>query len=111
MNPILRHADRDPKVFWYEPDSKWVMIVYGPPGRSYIFFGSRDLKRWEKLSTFPDMYECPDIFQLPLDGNKKQMKWVLSDGDGSNVIGQCDGTRFQTEQKWRSVTWICSVSI
>ncbi|GIS61514.1 MAG: hypothetical protein CM1200mP2_37390 [Planctomycetaceae bacterium] len=41
------------------------MIVYGPPGRSYIFFGSRDLKQWDKLSTFPDMYECPDIFRLP----------------------------------------------
>ncbi|MCH2590551.1 MAG: glycoside hydrolase family 32 protein [Planctomycetales bacterium] len=99
MNPILRHADRDPKVFWYEPDSKWVMIVYGPPGRSYIFFGSRDLKQWDKLSTFPDMYECPDIFRLPLDGNRKQMKWVLSDGNGSYVIGQFDGTRFRTEQK------------
>ena len=99
MNPILRHADRDPKVFWYEPESKWVMIVYGPPGRSYIFFESKDLRNWKKLSTFPDMFECPDIFQLPLDGDKQQMKWVLSDGNGSYVIGQFDGTTFHTEQE------------
>jgi len=99
MNPILRHADRDPKVFWYERESKWVMIIYGPPGRSYNFFGSRDLKNWEKLSTYPDMYECPDIFQLPLDGDTRKIKWVLSDGNGSYVIGQFDGTRFHTEQK------------
>ena len=99
MNPILRHADRDPKVFWYEPESKWVMIVYGPPGRSYIFFESKDLRNWKKLSTFPDMFECPDIFQLPLDADKQQMKWVLSDGNGSYVIGQFDGTTFHTEQE------------
>ena len=99
MNPIVAHADRDPKVFWYEPESKWAMIIYGPPGNSYVFFGSKDLKTWEKLSTFPDMYECPDLFQLPLDGDEKQTKWVLSDGDGSYVIGQFDGTTFHTEQE------------
>lgn len=99
MNPILRHADRDPKVFWYKPEAKWVMIVYGPPGRSYNFFASKDLRNWEKLSTFPDMFECPDIFQLPLDGDMTQTKWVLSDGDGSYVIGQFDGKQFTVEQK------------
>ncbi|MCH2125400.1 MAG: glycoside hydrolase family 32 protein [Pirellulaceae bacterium] len=99
MNPILRHADRDPKVFWYEPESKWVMIIYGPPGNSYVFFDSKDLKTWEKLSTFPDMYECPDLFQLALDGDQKQMKWVLSDGNGSYVVGQFDGTTFRKERE------------
>jgi sucrose-6-phosphate hydrolase SacC (GH32 family) len=29
-NPVLVHAFRDPKVFWYEPDKKWIMILYGP---------------------------------------------------------------------------------
>ncbi|HAY81096.1 MAG TPA: hypothetical protein DCY79_14925 [Planctomycetaceae bacterium] len=99
LNPILAHADRDPKVFWYEPDQKWVMVLYGPPNRSYLFFGSKDLRTWEKLSTFPDMFECPDLFTLPLDGDKEQLKWVLSDGNGSYVIGHFDGTRFHTEQK------------
>ncbi len=98
-NPILAHANRDPKVFWYEPESKWVMIIYGPPGKSYVFFGSKDLRKWEKLSTFPDMYECPDLFQLPLDGDEEQMKWVLSDGDGSYVVGQFDGTTFHKERE------------
>ena len=98
-NPILAHADRDPKVFWYEPDSKWIMIVYGPPGRSYNFFGSADLKNWEKLSTFPDMFECPDIFQLPLDDDQENIKWVLSDGNGSYVVGQFDGREFHVEQQ------------
>ena len=99
MNPILAHPNRDPKVFWYAPQSKWVMIIYGPPRRSYIFFGSKDLRNWKKLSVFPDMFECPDMFQLPLDGDKKKMKWVLSDGNGSYVIGHFDGTKFHTQQK------------
>jgi sucrose-6-phosphate hydrolase SacC (GH32 family) len=29
-NPVLVHKFRDPKVFWYEPDKKWIMILYGP---------------------------------------------------------------------------------
>ena len=29
-NPVLVHPYRDPKVFWYEPGKKWVMILYGP---------------------------------------------------------------------------------
>ncbi len=29
-NPVLIHKYRDPKVFWYEPDKKWIMILYGP---------------------------------------------------------------------------------
>ena len=28
-NPVLTHALRDPNVFWYEPDNKWIMILYG----------------------------------------------------------------------------------
>jgi len=29
-NPVLAHKYRDPNVFWYEPDQKWIMILYGP---------------------------------------------------------------------------------
>ena len=33
-NPVLKHAFRDPKVFWHEPTSKWIMILYGPSDRT-----------------------------------------------------------------------------
>ena len=97
--PILAQPNREPKVSWYEPESKWVMIIDGPPDRSYLFFDSRDFKNCGKLSTFPDMFECPDLFQLPLDSDNEQMKWVLSGGDGSYVVSQFDGIRFHTKQK------------
>lgn len=29
-NPVLVHAYRDPNVFWYEPDKKWILVLYGP---------------------------------------------------------------------------------
>lgn len=28
-NPVLTHAERDPKVFWYTPGKHWVMMLYG----------------------------------------------------------------------------------
>ncbi|MEM0970258.1 MAG: hypothetical protein AAGJ31_12945, partial [Verrucomicrobiota bacterium] len=27
-NPVVEHKGRDPKIFWYEPEEKWVMVVY-----------------------------------------------------------------------------------
>ena len=29
-NPVLMHPYRDPNVFWYEPEQKWILILYGP---------------------------------------------------------------------------------
>jgi hypothetical protein len=32
-NPVLVHEFRDPNVFWYERDRKWILILYGPSGK------------------------------------------------------------------------------
>ena len=98
-NPVLVHSYRDPNVFWYEPDKKWVMILYGPPENSYVLLGSTNLLNWEQLSVIPDMYECPDMFPLCLDGNKELEKWVVVDGSGDYVIGRFDGQRFESESQ------------
>lgn len=86
-NPILTPFDglkdfRDPKVFWYEPAQKWYMIVSAD--KNMRFYSSTDLKQWEYLSQFgegygvqPNQFECPDFIQLPVDGNKDNMKWVM----------------------------------
>lgn len=102
-NPVLAcqdrspKEDRDPKVFWYEPHKKWIMVLYVNPG--YMFFSSNDLKVWEKLSESGGFYECPDMFPLPLDGDPKRLKWVLVNGDGSYVVGEFDGVKFTPETK------------
>jgi levanase/fructan beta-fructosidase len=96
-NPVLAHPHRDPNVFWYEPEQKWIMILYGPPDNSYVLFSSSNLLNWEKLSVIPDMYECPDMFPLPLDGSTEQVKWIVVDGSGDYVIGRFDGKQFEGE--------------
>jgi fructan beta-fructosidase len=96
-NPVLVHPHRDPNVFWYEPGQKWVMILYGTPDNSYVLFSSADLLHWEQLSTIPDMFECPDMFPLLLDGDPQREKWVVVDGSGDYVVGRFDGQRFEGE--------------
>ena len=87
-NPVLRPFDglkdfRDPKVFWYEKNKSWYMIVSAD--KETRFYKSKNLKKWTYVSSFgkglgqqPCQYECPDFFQLPVNGNKKNMKWVMT---------------------------------
>lgn len=99
-NPVLVHPQRDPKVFWYAPERKWIMILYGPPGNSYLLFSSKNLLEWKEIGEpIPDMFECPDMFPLPVDGDPGRTKWVVVDGTGSYVIGTFDGTRFRAEKR------------
>ena len=56
------------------------------------------LIEWKKLSNIKFGYECPDIYELPLDGDKDKMKWVLQDANGSYLVGQFDGEKFTPEQ-------------
>jgi fructan beta-fructosidase len=96
-NPVLAHGTRDPKVFWYEPAQMWVMILYDDPNL-YRIFTSHNLLRWkDEHSAIPDSYECPDMFQLPLDGDKDNMKWVLVRGNGKYSIGDFNGFKFTEE--------------
>ena len=43
---------RDPKVFWHEPTSRWVMVTVLATQHKVRLFASPDLKRWETLSDF-----------------------------------------------------------
>ena len=86
-NPILRPFDgikdfRDPKVFWHEPAKAWYMIVSAD--KEMRFYKSDDLKRWTYISSFgrgygmqPCQYECPYFVQLPVNGDKSDMKYVM----------------------------------
>ena len=100
-NPILGHiagSNRDPKVFWYAPGKHWVMALY-LDGDEYAIFNSTDLTQWARVSSlrFPKDGECPDLFELPLDGNPKNTKWVFVAGTGGYLIGSFDGKTFKPE--------------
>jgi fructan beta-fructosidase len=98
-NPVVKHAGRDPRLLWHEPSKSWVMAVYDEhQGGKYIaFYTSADLKNWQFQTRIADFYECPDLFQLALDGDPTKTKWVLHAADGKYVLGRFDGKEFHAE--------------
>jgi len=103
-NPVVKHrmvnrepVGRDPKVFWHEPSKRWVMAVFDEPeeGRQLIaFHSSPDLKTWTPQGVADNFYECPDLFELPVDDNPGHRLWVLHAADGQYLLGNFDGRRF-----------------
>jgi levanase/fructan beta-fructosidase len=104
-NPVLAHPYRDPKVFWHEPTKKWIMLLCGPPDYSYLIFTSADLLHWRKQSSVPNMFECPDMFSLPLDGDEAKTKWVVVNGDARYLVGDFDGTVFKPSTRKKTGDW------
>jgi len=95
-NPILVHTERDPKVFWYAPARHWVMMLYGD-GKYHVLTSSNLLNWKDEQQPIPNCYECPDLFELAVDGDTQSKKWVLIQGDGKYSIGSFDGIAFKEE--------------
>jgi len=110
-NPVLKQitsGNRDPKVFWHEPTSKWVMVLYvGLPEKKHTihFFTSPNLRDWVLASVTEAgaeggkfLYECPDFFELAVDGDALNRKWVLTAASSEYAVGTFDGAKFTPEQ-------------
>ncbi len=100
-NPILPHIERenrDPKVFWHEPTKNWIMTLY-LDGDHYAILRSHNLISWARAGnvTLPGDSECPDLFELPVDGDAKRKKWVFWGAAGKYRIGSFDGYQFKAE--------------
>src|SRR4051812_31331668 len=124
-NPVIdiNSAEfRDPKVFWHAPTKKWVMVVSRPDQRKVLFFGSKDLKKWEQVGEFGPqgevrgIWECPDLFELPIEGDpQNQTRWVLvvninggtpAGGSGCQYfVGTFDGKTFTNANPKETVLW------
>ena len=117
-NPVIDIGSRDfrdPKVFWYEEGQEWIMSVALSAERKVAFYRSSNLKTWEHLSDFGPagatggVWECPDLFPLPVDGDKKKTRWVLlvninpggiAGGSANQYFtGTFDGKRFVSDDK------------
>jgi fructan beta-fructosidase len=102
-NPIIEQitpGNRDPKVIWHEPTRRWVMVLYveSPEKKHRIhFLTSPDLKEWTDASQVEGFFECPDLFELPLDGDGNRKKWVLTAASSEYQVGSFDGERFVPE--------------
>jgi len=117
-NPVLKHNGRDPKVIWYAYDQRdtpldetakrlgghWVMAVYDEApehGRNIAFYTSTDLKQWQEQSHLKGYYECSELFELPVDGDPRNTRWVVFAGDARYAVGQFDGKTFTPEHEER----------
>ena len=123
-NPVLdvNMADfRDPKVMWHEPTQRWVMTVVLATEKKVHFYTSADLKGWKYAGEFGPagatggVWECPDLFPLPVEGESDTTKWVLivninpggpAGGSGCQYfVGDFDGTRFTQEPPEQAALW------
>lgn len=100
---------RDPKVRWHEETRRWIMVV--TIGQSVRFYASQNLRDWEPTGEFgvgygsqAGVWECPDLFPLPLDGNAARQRWVLLISVGGPAgstmeyfVGDFDGKTFSSD--------------
>ncbi len=125
-NPVLdlHESDfRDPMVFWHAPTKRWIMVASLALQHKVLFFSSADLKSWTKLSEFGPAganavpnWECPNIFELPVEDAAGQKKWVLEVGVGDNgpgggsatqyFVGDFDGTTFKDDNPLNQTLWV-----
>ena len=101
-NPVVGQftpGNRDPKVFWHEPTQQWVMTLYVEEKGVHTirFLTSPDLKTWTSQSTTEGFFECPDFFELPVDGDAANKKWVLIGASSEYQVGSFDGKAFTPE--------------
>ncbi|MEZ4884307.1 MAG: GH32 C-terminal domain-containing protein [Chitinophagales bacterium] len=111
-NPIINNPGindfRDPQVFWYMPQSKWVMTL--ALGNRIRIYSSFDLKNWKFESHFGEtigahggVWECPDLFSIRVEDTNEE-KWVMmvsinpggpAGGSATQYfVGDFDGTTF-----------------
>lgn len=120
-NPVLTsdHPDfRDPKVFYHDRTGRWIMVIAA--GQAMEIHSSANLRSWRFESRFGEEYgahggawECPDLFELPVEGEPGQTRWVmlcsLGVEDGSRVqyfVGDFDGRDFTPEDDPDEVKWM-----
>ncbi|MFC8662110.1 GH32 C-terminal domain-containing protein [Streptomyces sp. NPDC057199] len=117
-NPVIDIGSkdfRDPKVQWYAPTKSWLMTVSMSAEHKVRFYSSKNLKDWKLQSEFgpagatSGVWECPDLFPLAVDGDKKKIKWVLvvninpggiAGGSAAQYfVGDFDGKKFTADDK------------
>ncbi|MDR0843715.1 MAG: 2,6-beta-D-fructofuranosidase, partial [Tannerella sp.] len=98
-NPVIDSGEkwnsrdtRDPKVFWHTASGKWVMALNERDGHS--IYTSSNLKEWTYQSHLTGFWECPDLFELPVDNDPGNIKWVMYGASGTYMIGGFDGKTF-----------------
>lgn len=102
---------RDPKVIWYEPTKRWVMVVAYPVDFEVGIFSSANLIDWKAESNFTHygvtglQYECPNLVEIPVKAsatNESTYAMLVSINPGAPLggsiteyfLGSFNGTHF-----------------
>jgi len=109
-NPVLTHKGAridTPRPFWHEPTKRWIAPTFdfftdesGQKRRCVGFYSSENLADWtfesrvEQDRWGDELCGCVDFFQLPVDGDPNNKKWVMVMIDGSYIVGTFDGHAF-----------------
>jgi fructan beta-fructosidase len=115
-NPGIRDF-RDPKVIWHAPTQRWVMTV-AVYDRVH-FYVSPNLREWTFASEFgaregshDGVWECPDLVDLPVEGNPGARKWTLHVSVNARegrimqyFVGEFDGARFANDNNSDTTLW------
>jgi sucrose-6-phosphate hydrolase SacC (GH32 family) len=107
-NPVVKQitgGNRDPKVLWHAASKQWVMVLYvgTNKGHTVHFLTSPNLTEWTLASVTEAgdkggyLFECPDFFELPVDGDAKDRRWVLMGANTEYAVGTFDGAKFTPE--------------
>ncbi|KAJ5240932.1 Extracellular exo-inulinase inuE [Penicillium citrinum] len=93
---------RDPFVFWHDQSRKWVLVTALAEIHKLVLWTSDNLKDWKAESEFGPfnavggVWECPNLFPLPVDDDQSKMKWImvvgLNPGGPPGTVGS--GTQF-----------------
>lgn len=119
-NPKIKNF-RDPKIIRHAPSSTWVMLLAA--GDRILFYSSKNLKEWSRIGEFGakegahgGVWETPELFELPVDGDPNETRWVLEVGTnpgalaggsgGQYFVGRFDGETFKNENPPETTLWV-----
>jgi sucrose-6-phosphate hydrolase SacC (GH32 family) len=75
------------------------MVVYDETGgkQRNAIYTSPNLKEWTFRSAVDGFFECPELIELPIDGNPNETAWLMFGVNNQFLIGQFDGKTFTPE--------------
>lgn len=99
----IAKENRDPKVFYHEKSSAYIMVLY-LVDKEFAIFRSTDLLHFTltKRLILEDAWECPDLFEVACKGEDSKT-WIFWSADGYYFPGEFDGYTFtQTHPRRRA---------
>jgi sucrose-6-phosphate hydrolase SacC (GH32 family) len=100
--PLIDHlvgfdpGQRDPYMI-YLPDTKSYQMIMeiGGPTHAVRIWKSTDLLKWDEICDIPEKSaECINMHPMPVDGDPKNLKWVIYNAGTAYEIGDFDGTKW-----------------